>query len=115
MSPPTGRRGLAAVILLGALASCKGSPQAEVAPAPCNDDLTSVFGDPRPLPAGNGRVLRCGHDGTLSAAQVDQLARSAGYIRATLTSAAPVVRLSYSTERGTEQPQPRFSSAVAPL
>jgi hypothetical protein len=108
-------RRLLASLLLGALVSCKGEPPAPVAPAPCNDDPSTAFGDPGALPASNGQVLRCGHDGTLGAAQIDQLARSAGYVGPTLTSGASVVRLSYSTERGTEPPRPGFGSALVLL
>jgi dienelactone hydrolase len=112
------RDGVAPALLLllaVSLASCQGSATAQPPPASCNDDPASAFVAPGPLPAGNGQVLRCGHDGTLSAAQIDALARSAGYVGAPLTSAASVVRLSYSTERGSQPPRPGFSSAIVLL
>jgi dienelactone hydrolase len=113
MTNPRDRVALAALFLLAV--SCHGAATAPASPEKCNDDPASTFADPGPLPTGNGQVLRCGHDGTLSAAQVDALARSAGYVGAPLTSAASVVRLSYSTERGSDPPEPGFSSAIVLL
>jgi dienelactone hydrolase len=118
MAKPRDRIALATLALVSSsLASCHGSATAQAPPAACNDDAASIYGDPGSLSAstGNGQILRCGHDQTLSAAQIDALARSAGYVGAPLTSAASVVRLSYSTERGTEPPQPGFSGAIALL
>jgi dienelactone hydrolase len=79
------------------------------------DPPAAAYADPGPLPADNGHILRCGLDGTIASADVDRLARDAGYTGATLKSGAFLLRLSYRTERGTEPAQPGFSSAVVLL
>jgi alpha-beta hydrolase superfamily lysophospholipase len=58
-------------------------------------------------------VLRCARDGALAAADVDRIARTAGYIGAALPSGASIVRLLYATERGNTRPG--FASAVVLL
>lgn len=77
--------------------------------------LQRTYADPGALPAHDGDLVRCAHDGAIAATDVDRLARSAGYTGATLTSGFQLVRLSYRTERGTSHPRAGFSSAVALL
>jgi dienelactone hydrolase len=78
--------------------------------------VASTYADPGALDASvGGEVLRCADDTTLAAAQLDQVARTAGYTGDTLTSGASVVRLLYRTERGTDPAVPGFSSAVVLL
>jgi dienelactone hydrolase len=96
--------------------ACKSNASAPPpAPVACDDDASAYDDDPGSLPATNGLVLRCGHDGSLPAAEIDQLARTAGYVGATLTSGASIIRLSYRTERGTDPPTPGFGGAVVLL
>jgi dienelactone hydrolase len=102
---------LALVAAVGGLAACSTN----VAPASnlCTDTTASTYVNPGALPSTDGDLVRCAHDGTLAAADVDRLARSAGYVGATLGSGFGLVRLSYRTGRGTSPSRPGFSSAVA--
>jgi pimeloyl-ACP methyl ester carboxylesterase len=84
----------------------------------CDDAPGSTYADPGSALASasdRGSILRCAHDGVLAATDVDRLARTAGYLGATLVSGAEIVRVLYRTERGTEPPGPGFASAVVLL
>jgi dienelactone hydrolase len=98
-----------------ATAGCRSSSAAPPAPAPCTDDPSTLYTVPDSLDGSGGQVLRCAHDGELSAAEVDAIARSAEYVGDKLTSGASIVRVLYRTERGTDPPVPGFSSAVVLL
>jgi pimeloyl-ACP methyl ester carboxylesterase len=117
-SPGTRRRlGGAIILLLLGLPSCKSNASTPLPPpVACDADAAAYDSDPGSL-AGTtgGQVLRCGHDGSLDASEIDQLARSAGYTGATLGSGASIIRLSYRTERGTQPPTPGFGAAVVLL
>src|SRR6266478_693230 len=81
----------------------------------CDDAPASTYADPGSSLASasdHGSILRCAHDGALAATDIDRLARSAGYLGATLVSGAEIVRVLYRTERGTEPPASGFASAV---
>jgi dienelactone hydrolase len=111
--PP--RLGAAICVLGVATSGCKSNASAPPPPVACDDDASAYDDDPGSLPATDGQVLRCGHDGSLAADEVDQLARSAGYVGAALTSGASILRLSYRTERGTDPPTAGFGGAVVLL
>ncbi len=105
--------GACAVSLLAlALAACQASV---AAPAPCNDDPAATYADPGQLEGDVGHVLRCAQDGTLTAADVDRIARTSGYVGDPLPSGASIIRLLYRTERGSDPVQPGFASAVVLL
>ena len=98
----------------GVLAGCHGSNLP--APAACADEVASTYAAPAALTGSTtGEVLRCAHDGSLSASDVDRIARTSGYTGEPLTSGASIVRLLYRTERGGDPAEPGFSSAVVLL
>ena len=105
------RRSASCALALFFAAGCHTS----VAPASnlCTDSAASTYANPPALPAHDGDLVRCAHDGTLAATDVDRLARSAGYVGSTLSSGFSLIRLSYRTERGTSPARAGFSSAVA--
>jgi dienelactone hydrolase len=112
--PPFGR--LVAALLAASAAACHAAAATPLPPpAPCVDDPSTIYAAPDSLSGDNGQVLRCAHDGALAAADVDSIARTAGYTGDPLTSGASIVRVLYKTERGNTPPQPGYSSAVVLL
>ncbi|HEY2516291.1 MAG TPA: alpha/beta hydrolase [Polyangiaceae bacterium] len=102
------------LLLIAAAPACHGSASVDP-PAPCTDDPASTYAAPDRLDGANGHILRCAHDGALAAADVDRIARTAGYVGDPLPSGLSIVRLLYRTERGTDPATAGFSSATVLL
>jgi pimeloyl-ACP methyl ester carboxylesterase len=116
-------RGLSLSLVLLLLAGCNDASNApadlavapDLSPLPplttplaCSDTLSSVYETPSSLPpftaAERGRIVRCAMDTTLTAADVQRRAHSAGYAGDPLTSGAQALRIAYRTERLAGQP-----------
>jgi len=97
----------------------KGGGAPDLAPAglvvetACGDAIADVYGDPGPLPAERGAIVRCALDRELSAAEVAALlAPDARFTATAPTSGARVYRVLYRTERGDSASTAATSSAL---
>lgn len=79
---------------------------------PCSDSVDSIYGDPGPLTAENGSLLKCTKDPDLTKDAMQAKLAAAGYTGRPLTSSAKVYRVSYVTKRGNDAKTPAVSSAA---
>ena len=78
----------------------------------CADSIDSIYGDPGPLTAENGSLLKCAKDADLTKDAMQTKLGAAGYTGKPLTSNARVYRVSYVTKRGNAAKTPAVSSAT---
>ncbi len=89
---------------------------------PCTDSIASLYGDPGPLPAGKGDIIKCAIDTDIAKADMQTIANNAittddppateiTYQGKKFTSGAHVYRILYRTERGDTANTPGYSVA----
>jgi predicted esterase len=114
----------------GAVGDAGPRPAALMPVLPCTDSIASVYADPGDVSSlPKGAVLRCAHDGDLTASALLAAARATGeggeapppwkpappYGGHPFPSGARIYRVLYRTERGDPQRTPGYSSALVLL
>ncbi len=91
----------------GAVVTPLGDPA-----VPCADSQDAVYGDPGPLPADKGAILKCNKGTELTKDQIQTRLAAINYVGKPATSGANVYRVTYRTERGDDKNTPGYSSAI---
>ncbi|GAC1358680.1 MAG: hypothetical protein NVSMB47_11570 [Polyangiales bacterium] len=83
--------------------------------APCADSIESIYGDPGPLPAAKGALIKCARDAHLAMPDLQAKLDAAGYKGAKATSGAFTYRVVFRSTRGDGKSTPAATSAVVML
>ena len=80
----------------------------------CDDSVASIYGDPGPLGASAGTILKCAKDRAWSKSALESFARedTFPYVGRPFVSGATVYRVTYRTERGDAAHTPGSTSAL---